>query len=182
MKKILLILTIIIILITSTNISAEYEEEIVQNDEVLLSEQKDNIEYEKNVIHNDEILEIDQDNNTDITILDESELDYEYIDDFDGTHINNNEESIDSIDERPSALPVILSVEIFSDDYIQSFGQKVTLYSIVTSKNCTEILYQWQINRGNGWEDIGGANEECYSFIFNEDDLDYYWRLLVIAC
>lgn len=42
------------------------------------------------------------------------------------------------------------------------------------------ILFQWQADRGNGFEDIAGATEDTYSFAADAETLNYDWRLIVM--
>lgn len=38
---------------------------------------------------------------------------------------------------------------------------------------------QWQVNKGDGWEDLSGETSETYKFNINETNVRYKWRVVV---
>ncbi len=60
-----------------------------------------------------------------------------------------------------------LSVEITANNVAPKFGENVTLTSFVSNQGASALSYQWQINSGNGWENIENANGTEYTFNYN---------------
>ena len=60
-------------------------------------------------------------------------------------------------------------------------GDKITLVSVLQGYEGCQVTYQWQVNKGSGFEDIKGANGSTYSFAANESTLSYEYRVMVIA-
>ena len=60
-------------------------------------------------------------------------------------------------------------------------GDKVTLVSVLHGFDGCQVSYQWQVDKGNGFEDIKGANGSTYSFAADEKTLSYDYRVMVIA-
>ena len=58
-------------------------------------------------------------------------------------------------------------------------GETVYLTSVVEGMDGIDFTYNWQWNRGNGWEDIPGANSDTYEFSADSDTLSYSWRLRI---
>lgn len=59
-------------------------------------------------------------------------------------------------------------------------GETITLTSRLEGfENCEIIVYQWQYDRGNGFEDIPGADADTYAFAADVETLSYDWRLVV---
>ena len=58
------------------------------------------------------------------------------------------------------------------------FGDTVSLFAVLHGYENTEYDIQWQMNSGDGWEDIPGANDTSYSFIFTEDNYANDWRVI----
>ena len=59
-------------------------------------------------------------------------------------------------------------------------GETVTLTSLLEGfEDCKEIRYQWQCDRGAGFEAISGANGASYSYTVSAETLSYSWRLRV---
>ena len=72
-------------------------------------------------------------------------------------------------------------VTIFSSRRsIMTPGETVWLTSKLEGfEDCEIIVYQWQYDRGNGFEDIPDADEDTYSFAADAEWLNYDWRLMV---
>ena len=47
-------------------------------------------------------------------------------------------------------------------------------------EDAEEILYVWKVNKGNGFEEIPGADEATYTFIATEETLTWSWHLTVL--
>ena len=59
-------------------------------------------------------------------------------------------------------------------------GETITLTSRLEGfENCEIVVYQWQYDRGNGFEDIPGADADTYAFAADVETLSYDWRLVV---
>lgn len=58
-------------------------------------------------------------------------------------------------------------------------GETIYLTSELIGFDGYEIMYQWQRNTGNGFEDIEGANEDTYAYEATIESLSYDWRLMV---
>ena len=58
-------------------------------------------------------------------------------------------------------------------------GERIYLTSLLEGFDGLQVTYQWQADRGNGWENIEGADRDAYSFIATEETILYSWRLLV---
>ena len=73
-----------------------------------------------------------------------------------------------------------MKVTIFtSRKTVVTEGEPIYLTSILEGfENCT-VTFQWQYDRGNGWEDIAGATRESYVFNASAETLAYSWRLRV---
>ena len=61
-------------------------------------------------------------------------------------------------------------------------GEPIYLTSYLTGFEECEIYYQWQCDKGNGFQDIPGANSDSYSFSANKETLSWGWRLIVYYC
>jgi hypothetical protein len=61
-------------------------------------------------------------------------------------------------------------------------GEMVTLTSELEGfENCVEIAYVWKVNKGNGFEEIPGANGPTYSFPATKETLSWDWTLTVLS-
>ncbi len=58
-------------------------------------------------------------------------------------------------------------------------GETVNLTSKIEGSEGYETMLQWQWDKGNGFEDVPGANEDHYSFEASIETLSYSWRLVV---
>ncbi len=58
-------------------------------------------------------------------------------------------------------------------------GEIVFLTSLLEGLDGYTISYQWQWDRGNGFEDIAGATSDSFAFEASVETLAYNWRLIV---
>ena len=73
-------------------------------------------------------------------------------------------------------------VVITANTNTPQFGDKVKLSSkLIGFSDDLIVLYQWQVdkNDGNGWQNIKGATQKSYKFVYTEDIVGYSWRLMV---
>ena len=81
------------------------------------------------------------------------------------------------VPEEEKARP---KVTIFSSrKAVMEPGETVVLTSKVEYAEGYEIRYQWECDRGNGFEAVDGANGDTYAFQADEQTLSYDWRLIV---
>ena len=88
-------------------------------------------------------------------------------------------------EEVPLALPESpKSVSIFSDRRaVMTEGETVTISSVIEGfENCEAILYVWLVDKGNGFEEVPGANSDSYSFTATAETLSWDWQLEVLYC
>ena len=73
-------------------------------------------------------------------------------------------------------------VTIFSSrTVLMTEGETVYLTSKLEGfEDAEEILYVWKVNKGNGFEEIPGANEATYTFAATEETLTWSWHLTVL--
>ena len=73
-------------------------------------------------------------------------------------------------------------VTIFSSrTALMTEGEPVYLTSKLEGfEDAEEILYVWKVNKGNGFEEIPGANEATYTFAATEETLTWSWHLTVL--
>ena len=72
-----------------------------------------------------------------------------------------------------------LLVEIKSDVLAPVLGDKITLKSFVQNPSNAFLSYQWQIDRGFGWENIRNANGNEFVFRFTPDLAHCAFRVFV---
>ena len=46
--------------------------------------------------------------------------------------------------------------------------------------DCEEIKYVWYVDKGNGFEEVKGANEATYVFTADAESLTWGWQLEVL--
>lgn len=78
-------------------------------------------------------------------------------------------------EEKPQPKATIFS----SRKDVMEPGETVTLTSILEYGDGYEIRYQWECDRGSGFEAVEGANDDHYTFEANQETLAYTWRLVV---
>lgn len=73
-----------------------------------------------------------------------------------------------------------MAVEIFSSRRsVMSPGETVQLTCVLYGMDGYSVSYQWECDKGNGFEAVAGANADSYSFIASVETLGYNWRLAV---
>lgn len=60
-----------------------------------------------------------------------------------------------------------------------TYGDEVTLVAVLNGYGSLVYNIQWQVSRDGSWEDLSGAHTTAYSFVLNEDNYNYNWRILV---
>ena len=60
-----------------------------------------------------------------------------------------------------------------------SAGETVRLTSKVEGFDGYELMYQWECDKGNGFQEVRGANSDSYSFEASAESLSWNWRLAV---
>lgn len=58
-------------------------------------------------------------------------------------------------------------------------GEAIRLTSLLQGFDGLEVDYQWQYDRGEGWENVPNATEPTYTYTADEVTLTYDWRLRV---
>ena len=59
-------------------------------------------------------------------------------------------------------------------------GEMVKLTSSLEGfEDCEEISYQWEVDKGDGFEAVAGATSDSYSFEATKESLGWSWRLSV---
>ena len=93
---------------------------------------------------------------------------------------------IDSVDGVQPSQPEVedpapeMKVTIFSSRRSEmALGETVYLTSRIEGFENYEIMYQWECDRGNGFEIISGANTDSFAFEASVETLAYAWRLSV---
>ena len=81
----------------------------------------------------------------------------------------------------PDETPVPnFKVTIFSSRRsVMAPGETVTLTCKLEGFEGYETLLQWECDKGNGYENVEGANGDSYSFEASVETLSYGWRLTV---
>ena len=82
---------------------------------------------------------------------------------------------------EPTPTPEPRSVRIFIDRRpVMTVNDPVTLTSKLSGfTQDDEIYYQWQCDKGNGFEDVAGATSSSYVFPATKETLSWSWRLKV---
>lgn len=82
--------------------------------------------------------------------------------------------------EEPEAEKAQPKATIFSSrSAVMEPGETVILTSRLEDADGYEIRYQWECDRGAGFEAIEGANSDTYTFAADTQTLSYNWRLVV---
>jgi len=80
----------------------------------------------------------------------------------------------------PEAAAPARKITIFSSRRsVMSEGEPVYLTSKLEGYEGYEIRYQWECDKGAGFEDVEGANDATYTFAATAETLCYNWRLTV---
>ena len=86
-------------------------------------------------------------------------------------------------DMEPEAVKVYSpkKVTIFTSRRVKmALGELVSLTSRLEGfEDCEELYFQWECDKGAGFEEVSGANSDSYSFEANVESLRWNWRLQV---
>ena len=75
---------------------------------------------------------------------------------------------------KPSAERTVkIFCELINDDTQALFTSEISGFDDVT------IAYRWQVDDGNGWQDIEGANEDRLVVTLTKENFSYVYRLFV---
>ena len=68
-----------------------------------------------------------------------------------------------------------------SQGEIVTEGDRITLTSYLIGFGDSKVMYQWQVDRGDGkgWVNVDGATKYQYQFIANRETIQYSWQLIV---
>ena len=58
-------------------------------------------------------------------------------------------------------------------------GETITLTSVLTGFDGLTYAMQWQYDDGSGWKNVDGATGDSYSFIADDNNIYFQWRLEV---
>ena len=85
--------------------------------------------------------------------------------------------------EHTEGEPVEKKVTIFANRTLSvAPGDTIKLTSRLEGfEDCEYVLFQWECNKGAGWEEVPGATSDTYSFTFSEETNHTAWRLRVIS-
>lgn len=73
-----------------------------------------------------------------------------------------------------------IDIRIENEQEIYEPGDIITFVAVLNGYEwCENFEYQWQVGKGEGWEDIPGANSLSYSFEVTEESYYWYWRIVV---
>lgn len=86
--------------------------------------------------------------------------------------------NITLIEPTPTPVPKVVTIKS-SAKSTMLVGEEVRLTSKISGFEGYEVSYQWQCDKGNGFEDIAGANQSTYSFPATVETLKWSWRLIV---
>ena len=83
------------------------------------------------------------------------------------------------METAPSAANMRVTISSSKTAATQA-GDVITLSSSIEGfDGCSQIAYQWMVDRGNGYEVMPGANSSSYSYTADADSLNWGWRLMV---
>lgn len=91
-------------------------------------------------------------------------------------------EETESEDKEDAVKTSAKKVTIFTDrKAVMTEGDKVTLTSKLEGfDDCAEVRYIWKVDKGNGFEEIPGANQSSYTFTATAETLSWNWHLTVL--
>jgi len=84
--------------------------------------------------------------------------------------------------EEPSITlhPIEKTVTISSSrGPVVTYGDTIYLTSVLTGFENCEVYYQWQCDKGAGYEDVSDGTAASYEFIANKETLSWNWKLIV---
>ena len=60
-------------------------------------------------------------------------------------------------------------------------GAPVTLTGVLEDADeCSNVIYKWEVNKGNGFEPVPDADGATYTFLASKESLSWSWRLSVL--
>ncbi len=100
------------------------------------------------------------------------------------TEALTEKENAEEEEEEEEQAETPKTVTIFtSRRTVMTEGETVTLTSRLEGfEDCEEILYVWKVDKGNGFEEVEGANSDSYSFPATAESLSWGWHLTVLYC
>lgn len=105
-----------------------------------------------------------------------------YAEEIEVSNIIHSDESIELIIEtpEPTATPIPKSITIYCDRRsVMKENEPVHLTSKLIGFENYTVYYQWQCDKGNGFENIAGATNSSYTFYATKDTLSWSWRLKI---
>ena len=101
---------------------------------------------------------------------------YTHITNVDGLPVEETE-----LDENGEPVETEKKVTIFSSKWSKDYpGETIYLTSMLEGfKDTDDLYFQWMCNKGQGFEEIEGANADSYSFTFTEENKGWGWKLMV---
>ena len=75
-----------------------------------------------------------------------------------------------SVTTLPDGFAVILSINGVEEDVIYRDGKEISAKLNIVGNEKYDTYYQWQIDKGNGWEDIENADGKSYNFKISAAD------------
>lgn len=104
--------------------------------------------------------------------------------DGDTGYIFRGDVQLESVEENQAETPAVEDkhkVLIFtSRRAVMELGEEIHLTSLLEGfEDNTEIKYQWECDKGSGFEPVEGANGDTYSYPANLETLTWSWRLVV---
>ena len=82
-------------------------------------------------------------------------------------------------EEAPA--PVEKKVTIFTSRRVQmEIGEDIVLTSLLEGfEDCEAIRYQWECDKGEGFEAVEGAESDSYTYAATEESMGWSFRLVV---
>ena len=77
--------------------------------------------------------------------------------------------------DTPKKVTIFTSRKVVMEE-----GETVTLTSKLEGFEGLELMYIWKVNKGEGFEEVPGANEPTYSFEASAETLSWGWLLTVL--
>lgn len=75
-----------------------------------------------------------------------------------------------------SNAPISVNVKVMNEKI--RYGEEVVLAANVTGVK-GEYSLQWEVNDGNGWHVIEGANDVYYTYVITKENAHYTYRVFV---
>ena len=91
------------------------------------------------------------------------------------------EHEVQAEEETEEVVPEMKVTIFTSRRTVMTLGEPVYLTSKLEGFDGYEIELQWQCDKGEGFEDVEGANADTYEFEASAETLSWGWKLLVTA-